>query len=133
MKGGLSRGGRLAPSQITPGQLRFTHFSPYPIAGFNVAFLLLALFCTPWFYWARLGVLHLGLLSHAAELLRAANRSAVHRASSVMCMDQPRLRCLLFFRFLACSKVLTHPHPSQHGGLKLHHDSERTWYTCVCI
>ena len=52
----MSQGVGDAPSQITPGLLRFTHFSPYPIAGFNVAFLLLALFCTPWFYWARLGI-----------------------------------------------------------------------------
>ena len=108
MRGGHWRGGRLAPSQITSGLLRFTCFSPYPIAGFNIGFLSLGLFCTPWFYWARLGILYLGLLSHAAELLRVANRSAVHMA--VFC-DVYELAQALVPDFLSVSSLQQSPNP----------------------
>lgn len=70
----------LALSQITSGLLRFTHFSPCRIAGFNIAFLFTGLFCIPWFYRARLGILHLGLLSPCCRTSQVAKRSAVHMA-----------------------------------------------------
>lgn len=108
VRGGHWRSGRLAPSQITSGLLRFKHFSPCRIAGFNVAFLSWGLFCIPWFYRARLGILHLGLLSHAAELLRVAKRSAVHMAE--FC-DVYELAQALVPDFLPVSSLQQSPNP----------------------
>lgn len=109
--------------------MTFKRFSLHPQEGFNVTFLLLGLFCTPWLYWSSLGILYpgWGSLSHAAELLRDAHRCANH-------MEEFCDICELLrgFQILACSKVLVLP---GMGASSFTQDSERTWniYTCTYL